>query len=270
MCMKRALGTLVCILLVMTVSSCAVAPSAVPLTQELSSSLPVIKKDGVVLIYNGKVAAEGCPEALAVVAKSIGMNVEYFNSAKQLPDLLLDAAMCMIGGTEDDLGPLVKEFTPEIRQKLEDWISAGGGFLGICGGGYIGSKGWEEDGGFVEMLGLVPVLAEEYLEDPDPRIITVNWDGAERNIYYAYGPAFVVENAPDIEVIARYSDGRVAVLEMKLGKGRVILSGPHPEADETWLEDDPVPLNAGQWEPTDDLITDLFQRLRRFLAENKN
>lgn len=238
------------------------ASCVAPITPDPAASTQVVKKDGFVLIYNGRVAAEGAPEALAAVAESMGMKVEYFSSAQELEWLLANASICMIGGTEDDLNPLIQEFTPQILKELEDWIFAGGGFLGICGGGYIGSIGWEENDGFVEMLGLAPVLSEEYIEDPNPRIITVDWEEERRTVYFANGPAFIAENPTDIEVIAYYYDGRIAVLKSNFGKGHVILSGPHPEADVTWLYDDPEPLNAEQWKATDDLIKGLFQKLR--------
>jgi hypothetical protein len=216
----------------------------------------------VALIYNGKVAAEGGPEALATVARSLGMEVEYFASAGQLPALLEDASFCMIGGTEDDLTPLLKEFTPAVSQVLEDWLRAGGGYLGICGGGYIASSGWEDVDGFVEALGIAPMDTEAWVEQEDPRIITVDWNGAERPIYYQYGPVFLVDKESGVKVLARYDDGRVAALAVDLGKGRVVVCGPHPEADETWLDDDPAPVRADTWEPTEDLAAALLGELK--------
>ncbi len=239
----------------------ALAPQTEETTPETDVPSTVAKEGGVVLIYNGEVAAEGCPEALAVVAENMGLDVAYFDSAESLSEQLGNAALCMIGGTEDDLDPLVSQFTPELQAQLQGWIESGGGFLGICGGAYIGSKGWQEDGGFVDMLNLAPVETEEYLSDPDPRIISVDWNGEQWTIYYAYGPAFRTDDVPNVEIIATYDDGRIAALNYSRGNGHVILCGPHPEADETWLEDDPAPLNADQWEDTSDLIQELFERL---------
>ena len=189
------------------------------------------------------------------------MEVLYFDSADILFEQLDDAALFMIGGTEDNLDPFVSQFTPEMQVELQSWIESGGGFLGICGGAYIGSMGWEESGGFVAMLNLAPVETEEYLSDPDPRIISVDWNDEQRSIYYAYGPALLTDGVPAVEVIATYEDGRTAAIEYARGNGNVILCGPHPEADETWLDDDPVPLDADQWEDTSDLIQELFERL---------
>ena len=282
--MKRNIILVVCLLLLFFTAACsaelpedsslssavedvfsetedALAPEAEESALEADVPSIVAKEGGAVLIYNGEVAAEGCPEALAAVAERMGLDVLYFDSADALSEQLGDAALCMIGGTEDDLDPLVSQFTPELQAQLQGWVESGGGYLGICGGAYIGSKGWQEDGGFVDMLNLAPVETEEYLSDPDPRIISVNWSGESRAIYYAYGPAFLTDGVPNVEVIATYEDGRTAALDYTRGEGHVILCGPHPEADETWLEDDPAPLNADQWEDTSDLIQELFERL---------
>ena len=212
----------------------------------------------VALIYNGRVAAKGGPEAIAKCATSLGMRVMYFDSLNKLPQMLDGASICIFGGTQDDLTPLLNEFTPEIRGIVTNWVNDGGRYLGICGGGYIASQGWQEKNGFVKSLGLVPVVSAAWIEEAAPRIITVSWNGGNRTIYYQYGPTFQTNDNSDIKVISRYSDGKVAAIATTLGKGRIVLCGPHPEADQTWLYD-PVPLDANRWTSTNDLALTLFQ-----------
>jgi glutamine amidotransferase-like uncharacterized protein len=240
----------------------SVEPTA-PSAPASSAVVPAAPSGGarVALIYNGKVAAEGAPEALAELAESQGMKVAYFDTPAKLPAMLQGATFCMIGGTEDDLTPLLKQFTPPVRAALTAWLSEGGVYVGICGGGYVASQGWEESYGFVEALGITPVVSEAWIEEADPRIITVKWNGANRAIYYQYGPAFLVTSPSDGEVIARYDDGKVAALATDLGKGRVVVWGPHPEADVTWLDDDPAPVHAGRWKPTRDIAIAMLQGL---------
>jgi hypothetical protein len=245
------------------VTSEQTATTQVAVTSQQTTTTQVSASPSVALIYNGKVAAEGGPEALAVVAESLGMEVTYFDDAGKLPSLLGGATVCVIGGTEDDLTPLLSEFTPEIRQTLSDWLTAGGGYLGICGGGYIASNGWEDVNGFVDALGIVPLDTEAWVEESDPLIITVTWNGAERPIYYQYGPVFLAQDESNMEVLLRYDDGRVAGLATDFGEGRVVVCGPHPEADATWLDDDPAPVDADNWQPTQDLAAEMFQALAR-------
>jgi len=75
---------------------------------------------GYALIYNGRVAAEGGPEAVAVVARGIGLEVKFADDIGKLPELLKGASVFVIGGTEDDLSPLLTAFSPKILAALKD------------------------------------------------------------------------------------------------------------------------------------------------------
>jgi hypothetical protein len=216
---------------------------------------------GYALIYNGAVAAEGAADAVAEVARTHGLSVRFITDLGKLPEMIPGAVLFAIGGTEDDLTPLLAAFTPRVTKALRDYILAGGRYWGICGGGYIASAGWEDVGGRVNALKLISADSVSYIEDPDPRIITVTWLGKKREIYYQYGPAFVTRGGNAVHIVATYADGSVAALVATLGKGKVALSGPHPEAVADWLDDDPPPLSAGNWTPTADLAEGLLAEL---------
>ncbi len=108
------------------------------------------------LIYNGPVSAEDCPEAVAAIAERVGLRVRFVSDVKDLPSLLKDAAVFIIGGTGDDLNPLAKAFTPKVTESLKEYLVNGGRYLGICGGGFMASTGWNEDGTFVKALAIIP------------------------------------------------------------------------------------------------------------------
>ena len=216
---------------------------------------------GYALIYDGPGAAEGGAQAIAAVVEGMGYRAEYIVDLSTLPAKLAGAAFFAVGGTEDDLGPILSGFTPAVWDALVRWIKAGGRYLGICGGAYIASRGWEDEGGFADALGLLPLETWAHIEEADPVIVTVTWGGAARTIYYQYGPCFEPDEGFSPEVLARYDDGTIAALSAKSGAGRIVLCGPHPEADETWLDDDPEPKRAGTWKPTDDLAVALLAAL---------
>jgi hypothetical protein len=75
-------------------------------------------EDRYALIYNGPVAADEAPEALADIAAAAGLPVRYIADLSGLPALLPRAAIFMIGGTEDDLSPLINAFTPTVVWRL--------------------------------------------------------------------------------------------------------------------------------------------------------
>jgi glutamine amidotransferase-like uncharacterized protein len=56
-------------------------------------------------------------------------------------------------------------------------------------------------------------------------------------MYFQDGPAFRLDNAAGATILATYPDGPAAVVVAPYGKGRVGVSGPHPEADESWYEE---------------------------------
>lgn len=70
------------------------------------------------VIYNGKYACEDCPEAVAKLAKRFGYDIRYFSRPKELLKKIDDASLVIVGGTEDDVNPFVKVFTPAIKQRL--------------------------------------------------------------------------------------------------------------------------------------------------------
>lgn len=91
------------------------------------------------LIYNGQVAAEEGPEAIAAIAEEVGLPVRFISNIAELPQLLGNAAMFIIGGTEDDLNPLFQAFTPDVTTALKNYLNNGGSYLGVCGGGFLAS-----------------------------------------------------------------------------------------------------------------------------------
>jgi len=209
------------------------------------------------LVYNGKYGDRDSAESLAGIAERSGFKTIFFSNAASMAGKLGNAKMVIIGGTQDELGPFIRSFTPEITKKLKEFIAGGGIYLGICGGAYIASCGWEEDGKFVSALELVPFETDAYSSDPEPMVIDVMWKKKKRAIFYQFGPKFLPPASSNFEVTARYDDGAIAAFHMKSGKGALYLVGPHPEADESWIEDGVG--NSDEWESTEDLADDMMK-----------
>jgi glutamine amidotransferase-like uncharacterized protein len=56
-------------------------------------------------------------------------------------------------------------------------------------------------------------------------------------MYFQDGPAFLLDRgATDVIVLATYTNGKIAALVAPYGKGKVGVSGPHPEATAAWYE----------------------------------
>ena len=211
------------------------------------------------LIYNGSVAAEEGPEAVAAIAEQAGLPVTFVSDLAELPRLLEHAAVFIIGGTEDDLNPLIAAFTPEVTAALQDYLRNGGRYLGICGGGFMASTGWEEGESFVKTLGIIPAESGDFDEDAEPRILPIRWLRETHPMYFQAGPTFELTESPEaVQVLAYYADGRIAGLISSYGKGKAAVCGPHPEAPESWGDE---AADGEDWTVVTDLAVGLLQEL---------
>jgi len=222
-------------------------------------SVLAFENNNTALIYNGVFADDEGAEAMSDLADEFGLTTVWFNEPKMLLDLLSDSKLVIIGGTIDDINPFVELFTPDIRLALKNFVNQGGLYLGICGGGYIASSGWEENDGFVEAIELVPYESDSFSIDTEPQIIHIKWNNVKRPVYYQFGPKFLLPEHGLETIIARYDDNSVAAFSMIRGSGKIVLVGPHPEADETWIEYSVK--NAGAWTPTHDMARDMMQEV---------
>lgn len=217
-----------------------------------------------ILIYNGAAADADSAYNIAQLAQDKGYAVVYIANLYRLPDMLEGAAAFVIGGTDDDTSDL-REALHDVQDDLQSYIEGGGRYLGICGGAYVASSGSQWEDGFEAGMGLVAAESFAYDSDyTDPQIITITWRGTKRTIYYQYGPAFQEDDLPEnSRILASYTDDArsVAAFVTPAGSGTILLCGPHPEADESWLIDDPEPLHADLWTDTGDIFDDVFDAL---------
>jgi biotin--protein ligase len=150
----------------------------------------------------------------------------------------------------------------EGNRKISDFIRRGGAYLGLCAGGYYGSRKCEFEVGNPPLevigsreLGFFPGTCHgaaykgfEYHGEGGARAVRLNvaQDAFQDEIanevtsYFNGGGVFVdAKSLKDkkVEVLANYADeidvdggdGKAAVVFMTVGEGRVILTGPHPE-----------------------------------------
>ena len=131
------------------------------------------------------------------------------------------------GGNFVDMGrSLNSTTTREIRDAVQNGLN----YLGICGGGFLAGKYYENDGlNLTSGVKFGFYSAESKGIRKAPVAITLT-DGPTLEHYWEDGPEFTGWG----EVIGKYPDGTPAIVEGKLGSGSIILSGVHPEAPENW------------------------------------
>lgn len=133
-------------------------------------------------------------------------------------------------------------------KRIRDFVYSGGAYLGICAGAYFASGFVEfQKGGEYEVLGdrllrffpgsaVGPALSSElfdYQSHTSAMASTLLFEGEKLRTYYHGGSYFKdAAKYPSVETIATYDDmenKESAVICLKLGAGRAVLSGVHFE-----------------------------------------
>ncbi len=199
-------------------------------------------------VYVDEGAGSSANKLLAVLANFEGVSVTQLTAddirSGQLADLDL---LMQPGGSGGGQGRHLGEAG---REAIRDFVSDGGGFIGICAGAYLASadyswslnildakvidrQHWNRGNGEVEIA----------LSDSGRQVLRL--EGQTLSIQYAQGPLLAPANRPEIEdydVIATFETeiakngaptgvmkGTTAIAKGQFGNGRVICFSPHPE-----------------------------------------
>lgn len=228
-------------------AGCA-APTADPAP---SDTLPLA------LVYDGP---QGCPECAPAIAEvlesgSHPFRVEFVGpgtGTDLTAEVLGEAQLYVQPGGGADLGATWDDLEPQA-EAVRDWVHGGGSYLGLCFGAYLAGR----DPGFDllpgDTFGWAGSPGSTVPDDRDT-VIPLTWGGTQRWVYFQDGPGFDLDADADVDVLATYPDGVPAVVVAPYGAGRVGVAGPHPEADESWYEEE------GLTNP-DGYSTDLIEQL---------
>lgn len=191
------------------------------------------------LIYRGPATLPGCPEAVAVAMRSRGVLTSAYvgpNARTPLTAANLRRASLYVqpGGPDVDTG---WRHMRRYRSLIVNWVRGGGHYLGLCLGAYLAT----DDPGF----GLFPGEIWDYkasrgaeIRTENARVLAITWRGRRVPLYFQDGPLFAPRANSGAQIIARYRNGRPAALTVKVGRGRLTLVGPHPEARRGWYSGD--------------------------------
>lgn len=158
-----------------------------------------------------------------------------------------DTRLLIIPGGRDI--PYHEALKGDGNRRIADFVHEGGSYLGICAGAYYGSALIEfEQGGPLEVLAtrelkFFPGLARGpayglgkfcYQSGKGSQIARMLLSNADLSAaYFNGGCSFVnADKYDEVHVLARYADIEeqpVAIVHCKVGQGRAILCGVHPE-----------------------------------------
>lgn len=204
-----------------------------------------------VLVYAGEgVSSQSLRHTMHSLGKAIGGRYDI----KTVDDRILSdhpwehqcAALVMPGGR--DL-PYLSRLEGRACGRISAWVGeAGGRYLGICAGAYFGSAMVDfEPGTGMAVTGerplrFFPVKAcgtlypGTYVYDSEAGAKAIPVSFTSLSSFYAYyngGCWFESLQDGSFSILGTYPDGRAAIIGGAYGKGKVVLSGVHPEYDPT-------------------------------------
>lgn len=195
-----------------------------------------------ILVYvDHPMCSMDCADATIDVLNQSGIYNAQFIGPDSHPHLVLaehlNKASCIVmpGGMGD-----ADQFDDTLlfhKNAVQEYVTNGGKYLGICQGSYFASKHYFDL--------LEKVVAKQHVKTKNPSTkrtgpttVPLTWLGrGPYETYFHDGAAFVSEdNSNQIPglVLSRYENGDPAALIQKRGKGLVAVMGPHPEAPKWW------------------------------------
>ena len=131
-------------------------------------------------------------------------------------------------------------FTEKAQQRLRDFLTNGGGYVGICAGACAALDFKLVDCNYFSFR--ERGLAEVHLM---PHPITDGY-APDRRMWLSHYNGPFIEPSKDVQVVVMYNSGPpyAAIVVKSYGKGRVVVISPHPEAQS---DSRPLVLNSFLW-----------------------
>lgn len=207
----------------------------------------------IALVYAGPGScSEACSNAAALQAEHVGLQVVFVGPQESDLSIFKNAVVWIQPGGKSSV--VSKNMTAELKQAIRDFVAQGGAYVGFCAGGFFATE-YIRDKEAIG-LGLLPGKSFLYAGVSDsPVILPLTWNGVLRDIYWEGGPYFTATEKEGVEILATYPDGSAATLRTHYGKGRVAVTGAHPEAPPQWREGLAIPDTDGlDYELAEDMI----------------
>lgn len=200
-----------------------------------------------IAVYRGTASCDQCAETVKSALGKIGIRslVDFVGPGESID--ITDESLSRYdiyvqpGGGQDIRGAF-KSLGKKRVKAIQNYVSRGGHYLGLCMGAYLADA---------NNFGLIPDELDSEVgragfpvKTIDDASVEVLWMGRKDNVFFQDGP-YLLPHPEDgkFSKIAVYGNGDLAAARYAYGKGLVILSGPHPEADKTWFDDAGIPVN---------------------------
>ena len=187
-------------------------------------------------VYSGIGLCSDCAESVMHSLQAAGFETRPIYAGEMTLENLSSAVLFAIPGGDGLYEARSAISEPEVSA-IREYIENGGHFLGICLGAFLTDHLLVNDRK-IPGLGLFDGVVNSHSPTEEARMEKILWRDQERWIYFQDGPDFSPSLTSKVDVWATYDNGAIAALQVPLGKGRLGLIGPHPEAESRWLKED--------------------------------
>jgi hypothetical protein len=190
------------------------------------------------IVYGGPGSCpDGCTDAAVTVTRLAGFDPLVVTPETFHPSLLEGVRVWVQPGGKS--GQASNAMGSEMREQIKTFIRNGGGYVGFCAGAFLATK--KVGTSSVTGLGIIPGTTKLYRQSPgNVSVQAVIRPQGVRYWYWEGGPRFVFSSAEfkTVKVTSRYQIGNyIGGIDTTYGKGRVSVTGLHPEAPQWWFDD---------------------------------
>jgi glutamine amidotransferase-like uncharacterized protein len=190
------------------------------------------------LVWGGPGACkDGCIDGAVFVTKLAGFNPMIVTPENFDASLFESAKIWVQPGGKS--GAASNAMGTEIREALKQFIFNGGGYVGFCAGAFLTTPKVGQTR--VTGLGIIQGKTKVYRRAKGyPSVEKMITPSGFSYQYWEGGPWFSFDSAQlkKVTVKSRYfTTNRINAVETTYGKGRISVSGTHPEAPQWWYDD---------------------------------
>lgn len=134
--------------------------------------------------------------------------------------------VCVPGGLGD--ADFYNSTLKRHEQKIKNFVSSGGKYLGICMGAYWADKHYLN---LLDNVQVVQYIKQDNVDTrrPHAKNMPIIWNNSSMNMFFYDGCTYIGNN---FKTVAKYSTGHpMAIVQRNIG-----LIGCHPESDKHWYD----------------------------------
>ncbi|MGG6341912.1 BPL-N domain-containing protein [Stenotrophomonas indicatrix] len=206
-----------------------------------------------IAVYRGEAGCDDCSETVRRSIEASGKyQVEYVGPDEPLdvtPENLKRFDLYIQPGGGQNIPAALRALGGQRSNAIRAYVDQGGHYLGLCMGAYLADA---------NNLGLIDEELDSAVGRPgfpvhsiDDAAVAVEWLGHQDQMFFQDGPYFPASPSAGFKALGHYENGDISAAAYRYGSGKVVLTGPHPEAGRAWFEQAEIPVSRM---PTSDVM----------------